>query len=522
VIQGISASSITRSGATITWTTNVPATSQVEFGTGAGDVSRSSLDASLITGHRQVLTGLSAGVTYHYRVRSVSAGGALSISGEGILVTTPEGTGPDLVGVSVRRLTATTASIGWSTDTGAVAQVEYGTTSDYGAFTLLKLFRLPSQEMLLSGLRPGTDYHFRINAWDGVGYLGASGDFTFRTAFAGPTMLLGDQTIQTERVSLAAGQAASYQYTAAQSGQISLVRLYLDAGSNAPVVRLALYSDQAGTPGSILSQGSAPALTGGWVTVNLPPVSVVQGTRYWVAVLAPIGSGNLVVRDAGHGGSSLLSRQETLAAFPLTWSSGTLTARSPMSVQVQQVPPSLTLTGPTEGAIVSGSVLLSAVADDDAPIARLQFYVDDLPVGPPMATGPYSVTWDSSTANAAVPHTLSARATDMLGRTGASGMLNVQVDNGPVVSGIAVSQGLTASSARVTWTTDVLSDAQVEFGPTLSYSSSTPVDSRIGWSHEAQLTGLAPGTTYHYRVRSRDANGAVAVSQDSTFATPEP
>jgi len=477
----------------------------------------------LITGHRVVLTGLTAGATYHYQVRSVSAGGALSTSGESIFVTTPEGTGPDIAGVSLRRLTATTAIIGWSTDTGSVAQIEYGATSNYGAFTLLKLFGVsPPQEMLLTGLRPATDYHFRINAWDGLGYLAASSDFAFRTAVAGPATLLGDQTIQTEQVTLAAGQAASYQYIAAQSGQVSLVRLYLDAGSSATVVRVALYSDQTGTPGTILSQGSAPGLTTGWVTVNVPPISLVQGIRYWIAVMAPIGSGGLIVRDAGHGGSSLLSRQETLAAFPLAWTSGAPTARSPMSVQVEQVPPAVTLTGPADGAIVTGSVTLSTVVDDDAPLARVQFYVDGLPVGPPLVAAPYSVIWDSSTADARVPHTIVARATDVLGRSGASGMVGVQVDNGPIISGIGVSLGLTASSARVVWATDVVSDAQVEFGPTLGYGSSTPVDPRIGWSHEAQLTGLAPGTAYHYRVRSRDANGAMAFSPDATFATPEP
>src|SRR5439155_21411656 len=167
VIQAMSASSITRSGATITWTTNLPATSQVEFGAAGGDVSRSNVDASLISGHRQVLVGLTAGVAYHYHVRSVSAGGALSISTEGTFVTTPEGTGPDIVGVTVRRLTATTAAIGWSTDSGAVGQVEYGANSNYGAFTLLKLFGAPVQEILLTDLRPATDYHFRVNGWDG-------------------------------------------------------------------------------------------------------------------------------------------------------------------------------------------------------------------------------------------------------------------------------------------------------------------------------------------------------------------
>src|SRR5205085_8211584 len=114
-----------------------------------------------------------------------SAAGAVTISGDNIFLTSPDGTGPDLVGVSVRRVTATTATIGWNTDTGAVAQVEYGATANYGAFTLLRLFSGPGQEILLTGLLPATNYHFRVNAWDGVGNLGASGDFVFRTANAG-------------------------------------------------------------------------------------------------------------------------------------------------------------------------------------------------------------------------------------------------------------------------------------------------------------------------------------------------
>ena len=184
-----------------------------------------------------------------------------------------------------------------------------GPTANYGAFTLLKVFALPAQEMLLTGLRPATTYHFRIKAWDGAGYLSASGDFMFTTASTGLATLLGDQTIQTEHVSLAGGQAAGYQFTAAQSGLASVVHLYLDAGTTASVVRVGLYSDQAGAPGTILAQGSAPGLTTGWISVNIPPVSLVQGQRYWLTVLSPIGGGSVNIRDAGSGGSSLLSRQ---------------------------------------------------------------------------------------------------------------------------------------------------------------------------------------------------------------------
>jgi hypothetical protein len=162
------------------------------------------------------------------------------------------------------------------------------------------------------------------------------------------------------------------------------------------------------------------------------------------------------------------------------------------------------------------------VVDDDAPLTRLQFYVDGVPVGAPLTAPPYTATWDTADANPNLPHVVTARASDVLGRSGAARDVAVQVDNGPLISNVQVIRGLTASSARVSWSTDVLADAQVEFGPTVAYGLTTPTNPSMVWSHETQLTGLAPGTTYHYRVKSRNANGAAAVSPDATFFTPEP
>src|SRR5205823_14175931 len=157
-----------------------------------------------------------------------------------------------------------TASIGWATSSGNVAQIEYGPTANYNAFTLLKVFASPAQQMVLTGLRPATEYHYRVKAWDSAGYLGSSGDFVLRTAFAGQATLLGEETLYSNRVSLPAGQAAAYQYEVSQSGQASVVRLYVDAGTTAPAVRVAVYSDLDGIPGTLLSQGSTPGLTPGW------------------------------------------------------------------------------------------------------------------------------------------------------------------------------------------------------------------------------------------------------------------
>jgi hypothetical protein len=59
---------------TITWTTNVPADSQVQYGLDTGYGSSSSLNLSLVTSHSVNLNGLSRRTTYHYRVLSRAAG----------------------------------------------------------------------------------------------------------------------------------------------------------------------------------------------------------------------------------------------------------------------------------------------------------------------------------------------------------------------------------------------------------------------------------------------------------------
>src|SRR5205814_973843 len=60
VLSAVSASNLTVSGATITWTTNKPADSQVDYGTSSSYGQSSSLDTLLVTSHTVSLSGLSA------------------------------------------------------------------------------------------------------------------------------------------------------------------------------------------------------------------------------------------------------------------------------------------------------------------------------------------------------------------------------------------------------------------------------------------------------------------------------
>lgn len=89
----------------------------------------------------------------------------------------------------------------------------------------------------------------------------------------------------------------------------------------------------------------------------------------------------------------------------------------------------------------------------------------------------------------------------------------------PVLSAIGTGS-LTASGAVIGWTTNETADSQVDFGTTTAYGSTSVLATTLATTHSVTLSGLAAATTYHFRVRSRDAAGNTAVSQvDRTFTT---
>jgi hypothetical protein len=81
--SNVSASSVTRSSAQITWSTDEPADSQVEYWvSGSSTRTLTLLDAALVTAHRVALSGLSPRTRYSYR--AWSADGAGNRAGSGI------------------------------------------------------------------------------------------------------------------------------------------------------------------------------------------------------------------------------------------------------------------------------------------------------------------------------------------------------------------------------------------------------------------------------------------------------
>jgi hypothetical protein len=187
--SNIAAGSITENTVIITWNTNEPATSQVEYGQTIAYGSNSPLDATLVTSHSVALSGLDAWTTYHYRVKSNDGDGNQGISGDNVF-TTDDTTEPVISNVNVIDIGDNGATITWTTDEPATSRVDYGETVSYG-LNVQDLALTTSHSMSLSGLGSSTLYHFRVRSIDENLNQSASPDDTFTTTDSGAPVISG-------------------------------------------------------------------------------------------------------------------------------------------------------------------------------------------------------------------------------------------------------------------------------------------------------------------------------------------
>src|SRR3989441_6426444 len=181
-------------------------------------------------------------------------------------------------------------------------------------------------------------------------------------------------------------------------------------------------------------------------------------------------------------------------------------------------PPLVSITAPAAGVTVAGTVTVSANASDNVGVVGLQFKLDGVNLGAEDTVAPYSVSWNTTLATSG-SHSLTAVARDAAGNTATSAAVSVTVDNTPPLISTVSASSISSTGAIITWATNAASDSQVDYGLTTAYGSSTPLNSRLPPASALTLTGLLATTTYHYRVKSRDAAGNLATSADFTLTT---
>src|SRR5215469_540355 len=84
------------------------------------------------------------------------------------------------------------------------------------------------------------------------------------------------------------------------------------------------------------------------------------------------------------------------------------------------------VTSPASGASVSGAVTLVASAPDKAATPTVQFQLDGVNLGTPIASAPYTMSWDTSTASFGT-HVITVSASDSASNTAVSPAITVAV-----------------------------------------------------------------------------------------------
>lgn len=201
VISSITASAITSSNATITWTTNEAADSQIDYGLTTSYGTSSSLNTALSTNHSIIISGLSAGTIYNYRVKSKDASGNLATSLNSTFQTTAiaDSTAPSAISnLTAVNTTQTSTNLTWTapgddgtTGTANSYDIRYSTSSitetNWAQTTQVSGEPIPqlagnTETYTLVGLTPDTTYFTAIKTSDEIpNTSGLSNVISFKT-----------------------------------------------------------------------------------------------------------------------------------------------------------------------------------------------------------------------------------------------------------------------------------------------------------------------------------------------------
>ena len=97
------------------------------------------------------------------------------------------------------------------------------------------------------------------------------------------------------------------------------------------------------------------------------------------------------------------------------------------TVMPDTTPPRVTISQPAPGIVVSGEVLISASAEDDESISKVQFFIDDVLIAEDMEE-PYDQIWYSGFWDGGIEYSIVAIAHDMSGNQKESDLIVVTVE----------------------------------------------------------------------------------------------
>jgi uncharacterized repeat protein (TIGR01451 family) len=187
---------------------------------------------------------------------------------------------------------------------------------------------------------------------------------------------------------------------------------------------------------------------------------------------------------------------------------GVTATSSPVSVTVDAAP-SVSITSPTSGVVLNDtSVTISAAASDsDGSVSKVEFFQGSSKLGE-ITSAPYTFVWSNVVGGS---YSLTAVATDNLGRTTVSSPVGITVNNPPNISITTSSnQDVPTSPAQITINADA-SDADGTISKVDFYQGTTLLATDVTSPYAYTWSNVAAGN-YSITAKATDSLGAVTTS----------
>ena len=559
--------------ATITWTTDELANSEVEYGLtdSYGSVASSSV---FTIQHVIRLTGLTEKATYHYRIISDDENGneIITIDRTFIPVREADHTPPVITSVTTSASTiyTTQATITWTTDELANALVVYSTSSDFSATSSARNNAMVTDHrVVLTGLTPTTTYYYKVYSTDFSDNTAVSDNGYSFTTHPGPVI--------------------SNVIVSSVENQKATIKWLTDIDSTSTVV----YSSSPNMENPMQTTDNT-FTTAHAVTLT----ELSANTIYYFYVKSADSSGNLALDNNAEDNYyfttandqippviSEVNAVSTVSTVTITWQTdelstsqvdygatsnytsstvpdNTLTIQHVVTISQDHefeagveyhyrvrstdangnlaTSTDYTFTFQTKADTTAPTISSVAVASTNVSGATITWTTDE-PANSLVGYGASTSTMDSIAGqnnDSTTTHSVTITGLDpdvtyyfYVQSTDGSG--NVATDNNsgnyytfvtepdttpPVISNVQTAT-ISDTQATVVWETNELSTSQVEYGDSTSYGNQTTEDSTLTYTHAVTITGLTKETTYHYRVISKDLSNNIAQSSDYTFTT---
>jgi uncharacterized protein (TIGR03790 family) len=383
-------------------------------------------------------------------------------------------------------------------------KVDYGTTSAYGQSYITPYYQR-QHRIAIPELGNGGTFHYRVTMTDPAGNSTGSGDMVFSAPAQAPHGTAAwtiPGTIEIENFD-DGGEGVAY-HDQEPANYNATYQYRNDTG-------VEIISDQGVTwvwyayPKEYLEYTVNVTQAGSYnITERVNPYNAGAGGKYHIEVDGINRTGTIAFpsgtawTDVTQTGISMTAGQHTIRIYMEAGSPSQgleygivgdfdkITFSLGSGGTPDTTPPTVSMSAPSNGATVSGTVSPQASASDNVSVAGVQFKLDGANFGAEDTNAPYSVSWDTTTVSNG-SHTWAAVARDVAGNQTTASSISVNVNNIAPVGHITLNPGalsFAAAQGGATPTAQAITVANSGAGST-SWSAS----SNQSWCHISPASG---------------------------------